>query len=87
MIPISKRIAERGQAHASAAGQFDDCLRLQISGAGTVVGPNGPTAIEVAGDEWYCAGIGFVQGLFREELPEFPVNKTSIGLELTGHQR
>lgn len=87
MIPINKRIAERGRAHASTVEQFDDCLRLQISGASTVAGPTGPTAIKVEGEEWYCAGIGFVQGVFREDIPEFPVNTTVIGLELTGHQR
>lgn len=87
MIPINKRIAERGRARASAAGQFDDCLRLHISGAGTIAAPNGPTAIKVEGEEWYCADIGFVQGVFREELPDFPLNTTLIGLELTGHQR
>jgi hypothetical protein len=87
MIPINKRIAERGRARASAAGQFDDCLRLQISGAGTIAAPNGPTAIKVEGEEWYCADIGFVQGVFREEFPDFPLNTTLIGLELTGHQR
>ena len=87
MIPVSKRVAERGRARASAAGRFDDCLRLQIAGAGTVAAPNGPTAIKVEGEEWYCADIGFVQGAFREDLPEFPVNTTVIGLELTGHQR
>ena len=87
MIPVSKRIAEQGRAVKSAAGQFDDCLRLQISGAGTIAGPNGPTAIKVKGEEWYCAGIGFVQGVFREELPEFPVNTTMIDLELTGYHR
>ena len=86
MVPIDKRIAQRGRAHACAAGRFDDCLRLDISGGGTVTGPNGPTAIKVDGQEWYCAGVGFVQGVFREDLPDFPVNTTVIGLEL-GSQR
>lgn len=86
-IPVSKRIAERGRARTSAMGKFDDCLRLQISGVGTVAAPNGPTPIKVEGEEWYCAGVGFVQGVFREDIPEFPVNTTTIGLELTGYQR
>ena len=84
MIPVSKRITERRRTRASAAGKFDDCLRLQISGEGTIAAPNGPTAIKVEGEEWYCADIGFVQGVFREDLPDFPVNTTIIGLELTG---
>jgi hypothetical protein len=87
LIPISKRIAEHGRTHTSAGRKFDDCLQLQISGAGTVAGPKGPTAIKLEGEEWYCAGVGFVQGVFREDIPEFPVNTTTIGLELTGYQR
>ena len=84
--PSRKRIADRGRTRTSAAGVFDDCLRLQILGTGNVAAPDGPTPIKVEGEEWYCAGIGFVQGMFREDLPEFPVNTNTIGLELTGHQ-
>jgi hypothetical protein len=63
-------------------GRFDDFLRLQISGADTVAAPNEPTPIKVEGEEWYCAGVGFVQGMFRDDLPKHPVNTTAIGLEL-----
>ena len=86
MIPVDKRIVERGKPIDCRSGRFDDCLRVQISGDGTVNAPNGPTAIKVTGDEWYCAGVGFIQGVFREELPDFPANTISIDLELTGHR-
>jgi hypothetical protein len=85
MIPINKRIEELRRARRSAAGQFVDCLRLQISGRGAIAAPNGLTAIKVAGEEWYCADIGFVEGVFREELPDLPANATVISIELTDH--
>jgi hypothetical protein len=85
MIPINKRIEELRRARRSAAGQFVDCLRLQISGRGAIAAPNGPTAIKVAGEEWYCADIGFVEGVFREELSDLPANATVISIELTDH--
>jgi hypothetical protein len=85
MIPINKRIEELRRARRSAAGQFVDCLRLQISGRGAIAAPNGLTAIKVAGEEWYCADIGFVEGVFREELSDLPANATVISIELTDH--
>ena len=87
MIPINKRIEELRWARTSAAGQFVDCLRLQISGRGAIAAPNGLTAIKVAGEEWYCADIGFVEGVFREELPDLPANTTVISIKLTDHRR
>ncbi|MFY9830023.1 MAG: hypothetical protein WAK69_15765 [Rhodoplanes sp.] len=87
MIPINKRIEELHRARTSAAGQFADCLRLQISGRGAIATPNGLTAIKVAGEEWYCADIGFVEGVFREELPDLPANTNVISIRLTDHRR
>jgi hypothetical protein len=87
MIPINKRIEELHRARTSAAGQFADCLRLQITGRGAAATPNGLTAIKVAGEEWYCADIGFVEGVFREELPDLPANTTVISIKLTDHGR
>ena len=86
MIPISKRIAERGRPRATAAGRFDDCLRLQISGSGAVPAPSGPAGIKVEGEEWYCPKIGFIEGMFREELPEFPANTTVINMMMSAHR-
>jgi len=87
MIPINKRIEELHRARTSAAGRFADCLRLQISGRGAIATPNGLTAIKVAGEEWYCADIGFVEGVFREELPDLPANTNVISIKLTDHRR
>lgn len=87
MIPINKRIEELHRARTSAAGQFADCLRLQISGRGAIATPNGLTAINVAGEEWYCADIGFVEGGFREEIPDLPANTIVISIKLADHRQ
>jgi hypothetical protein len=86
-FPVTKRIVRYGETIEAPAGRFQDCLRVQLSGTGSVRAPQGPTPIQVSGDEWYCAGAGFVRGTFREELPEFPEQRNFIELNLTRSDR
>lgn len=83
-VPVDKRIVDHGAPLSSGGQRYDDCVRVEIRGEGTINAARGPAALKVTGEEWFCAGVGFVKGEFREELQGFPEYTTVIVFELTG---
>jgi hypothetical protein len=87
LVPTTKTIAARDETVVVPAGRFSGCIKVAIRGAGEIPTAPGPTAIRVTGEEWFAPGVGFVRGIFREDVAGLPQNATRIEVTLVSHRQ
>jgi hypothetical protein len=64
------------------AGRIANCVKVVIGGGGEIPTAPGPVSVRVTGEEWFAPGVGFVKGIFREDVAGFPQNATRIEVTL-----
>lgn len=85
-FPTVKTITATNETITVPAGTFVGCLHVRITGKGDVRLATGPATIEVIGDEWYAAGVGYVKGTFRETV-DAGASITELGMALEASAR
>ena len=61
-------------------------MHVRITGKGDVRLATGPATIEVVGDEWYAADVGYIKGTFRETI-DAGASTTELGMDLETFDR
>ena len=85
-FPTVKAITATNETITVPAGTFIGCLHVRITGKGDVRLATGPATIEVIGDEWYAADVGYVKGTFRETI-DAGASTTELGMDLVTSAR
>jgi hypothetical protein len=85
-FPTVKVITATNETITVPAGTFIGCLHVRITGKGDIRLTNGPATIEVVGDEWYAADVGYIKGTFRETV-DAAASTTELALDLETFDR
>lgn len=84
LLPITKTVESIDQPCTVASRTFGECLHLRLTGSGQVKAGERSATVDLAGEEWFVPGVGYVKGLFAEHVRGLPQNDVRVEVTLTG---
>ncbi len=83
LLPMTKKVESTDRPCNTAAGAFSTCLHLRLIGSGPVRTAEGSAVVDVAGEEWFAPGVGYIRGVFDESVRDRPQNGVHVEVSLT----
>ena len=87
LLPITKKVESTDRPCTVAGSTFNNCLHLRLAGSGLVSAGDDSAIVDVAGEEWFAPGLGYVKGLFTESARGLPQNGVRVEVTLSDSTR